>query len=486
MARILLLNPTYRGRASQKSMPHGLLAVGATLKKNGHSVQLIDFHLEGDSPDRANTKLTNLDFELIGISGISTAYYFWKEFIQLYRSTPGGSVPIIAGGSVASTMPETFLENIPVDAICTGDAEPVVNELVDALLHGYPLDDIDGIALRKDKQIIVKPGIRVRDMDTEVPRPDYSLIDLDQYRWQSWDQKNAILEIVLFSSRGCPYDCFFCSRNFGRQFTQHSVDFVIEHIDHIVSLYKPDRLCFSDELFTLDRSWILDFLDRYIQSRFNIPFRINSRVNTVDREILQKLKEANCSDIGFGIESGSDRILHEMNKRVTARQNMQALKTSRDVGLNATATIVLGMPAESDTTITETRDFLIEADIKKFGGFFATAYPGSALFDYACEHGYITDVDAYMQKLDNADRLVINYTQFSDTDLKLKMETLKKDVEYAWHRKRGFWSVLRLKGRPVATAFKILFSRGPIEFFKEVWIYVARLRSNRSTVRSDV
>ncbi|MFH1982559.1 MAG: radical SAM protein [Pseudomonadota bacterium] len=476
MAKILLLNPTYRGRADQKSIPHGLLAVGSVLRNNGHQIRLIDFHLEGDSPETAFKKIAATSFDIVGISGISTSYYFWKAFVRIFRERLGRTIPIMAGGSVAATMPVTFLDNVPVDAVCTGDGEPTVNALVDALLQGTPLDTVQGIAFKRDAEVIVRPGLHVVDMDAEVPLPAYDLIDMPRYRWKSWDQDKEILEIVMFSSRGCPYACFFCSRNFGRRFTQHTVGSVIAHIRHVVSRFRPERLCFSDELFTFDRKWVLDFLSQFKALDLGVPFRINSRVNTVDREILQALKDANCSDIGFGIESGSDVILKEMNKKVSAAQNLAALKTSKAVGLNATSTIVLGMPSETDQTIDETRRFLIEADTRIFGCFFATAYPGSDLFDYAIAKGYIQDVDSYMQHVDNADNLVVNYTRFTDEELKSKMIWLKRDVAYAWHRKRGWASVIRYRLRPLFTAAAILRNDGPWVLASEIKAYLNRLR----------
>ncbi len=460
MAKILLLNPTYRGRSEQRSMPHGLMAVAAALEPEGHDIRLIDFHLENHTPVSAIDRISSYQFDIVGISGISTAYYFWKEFVALFRSRFGTKIPIMAGGSVASTLPETFLKHIPVDAICTGDAEPIINPLVDRLLKGASLQGLDGIGYRESAKVIIRPGARVVNMDTEVPLPSYSLVDPDRYRWKNWDVDKEVLEFVLFSSRGCPHRCFFCSRNFGRRFMQHSTDIFIAHIQYVVSKFSPDRLCFSDELFTLKKEWVLDFLSKYEESGIKIPFRVNSRVNTVDREMLLALKAAGCCDIGFGIESGSPAILRQMNKQVTVEQNLEALLTAKDVGLNATLTIVLGMPLESLQTIAETKQLLIQADTKSFGCFFATAYPESDLFEYAISNGYIKDVDAYMQKVDNADRLVINYSTLDNRTLASERDKLIRDVSYAWHRKRGFFSMARFIFRPLFTAYRVLKSQG--------------------------
>lgn len=465
MANILLLNPTYIGSLHQKNFPHGLLAVAAALIKNGHNVQIIDSHIKQYDPIQALQAIASLNFDIVGISGISTAYYFWREFVPLFRQKYGNGIPMVAGGSVAATMPEVFLKYTDVDAICTGDAEPVINELVDCLLHKKSLGKLEGIGYRNGNDFIIKPGIRVKNMDAEVSIPSYDLIDVDLYRK---NDSRRTKEFVIFSSRGCPFNCYFCSQNFGKYFIQHSVNNFIEHVAFIAKKYSPDLFCFSDELFTANRKWVIEFLTKYKESGIGLPFRINARVNTIDKELLTILKDANCCEIALGIESGSSTILREMRKNITSEQNVRALKMAREVGLFASVTLVLGMPSETDETIEETKSMLIEADVKTFGGFFATAYPASPLFEYAISKGLISDVDDYMVKVGNATKLLINFTKLDDKYLQKKLKELGRDVEYAWYKKRGIYYLLKFKLRPLKNAFDILREKGLIALVSKI------------------
>jgi len=364
----------------------------------------------------------------------------------------------MAGGSVASTMSETFLEFIDVDAICTGDAEPVVADLTESLLHRRSLDGLGGIGYRQGNDFVIKPGLRVKDMDAEVPIPPYNLIDIDAYkrvlspnttRWNYIKEHikgKTLLDFQLFSSRGCPFNCFFCSRNFGRQFVQHSVDKFIEHIVFVADNYSPDLFYFGDELMTTRRDWVIEFCAKYKATGLEIPYRINSRVDTVDMEMLVLLKGSGCYEVDLGIESGSPLILKEMNKGVTAEQNRKAIGWCNEVGLYPSPTIVFGMPSETTATMEETKAFLIEADVRTFGGFFATAYPASALFELAISKGLIQSIDEYMLNVDNADKMVINYTALSNRHLQRKKTEVARDVRYAWHKKRRmWWNMLELK-----------------------------------------
>jgi len=459
MADVLLINPTYRNRDAN-DMPHGLLAVSSVLRKTGHAVEIFDSHVHKLSPAQAVEAISDLDFHIVGISGISTSYYFWKEFVRLFR-TRYNNIPIMAGGSVASTMPETFLKFIDVDAIAMGDAEPIASELTESLLLRSQLDNVPGIGFRKGEELVLRQEIRVHDMDKEVDYPPYDLIDVSNYQYhlpsdserllylERYGIKSGkILEFSLFSSRGCPYSCFFCSRNFGRKFVQHSVDRFIMHMRLVADNYSPDLFCIADELMTTHREWTFDFCEKYIKSGLNIPFRINTRVDSVDMEMLSQLKKAGCYEVDFGIESGSPTILKEMNKKVTVTQNHKAIELCKEAHMFPNATIVFGMPSETKGTINETKDFLVQADIKTFGAFFATAYPKSALFDYAISEGYIQDIDKYMLSVDNASRLVINYTSMNYRRLKQQVGSVIRQVEYSWYsRRKMFFKMLKTRLR---------------------------------------
>jgi len=439
-------------------IPHGLLAVAAVLKANGHKIQIVDSHIKKHTPYETFQDIAALDFDILGITGISTSYYFWKEFVPLFRRKYGDSIPIMAGGSVASTMPETFLKFIDVDVIVTSDCEPIVSELTERLLHHKALDDLDGIGYRRDEKVVIKPGLHVKDMDFEVMIPPYDLIDIDYYRnfinpsstqWdyiRQKDKRKKIFEFVLFSSRGCPYNCFFCSRNFGQHFVQHSVDRFIEHMVIVSRKYSPDLFCIADELMTMHRDWVIDFCAKYKASGLDIPYRINARANSLDRELLRILKDTHCYEIDVGIESGSPTILREMNKQITVEENRKAIRWCNEVGIYASPTMVFGMPSETIETIEETKEFLIGEDVKTIGTFYATAYPGSTLFEYALSKGIIQNVDEYMVRLENASRLVINYSSLSNKTLQKRIEALSRDIKYAWYKKRKMiLAMLKLK-----------------------------------------
>lgn len=492
MADVLLLGLRYRGRP-QNCMPHGVLAVAAVLKAKGHEIQLVDSHARKYSPYEAFQMIAELNFDILGVTGISTSYYFWKEFVPLFRQKYGDSIPIMAGGSVASTMPETFLKFIDVDALCTGDAEPVVAESTEHLLHRKALDNLGGVGYGRGKDVVIRPGLRVKDMDSEVPIPPYDLINIDDYcnfvqpsstQWDYIKRKNKgarLLEFQMFSSRGCPYNCFFCSRNFGRQFVQHSVDKFIEHMIVATKKYSPDLFCISDELMTMRRDWVIDFCAKYKASGLDVPYHVNARVDTVDKELLTLLKESHCYEVDLGIESGSPTILKEMNKGATVEQNRKTIRWCNEVGIYASPTMVFGMPSETIETIEETKAFLVEEDVKTISSFYATAYPGSALFEYAILNGMIQNIEEYMIKLDNASRLVINYSTLSDRSLQRKIAELIRDVEYAWYkRRRVIWGMLKLKlrlrevGGYIKASINILLKERPISLMRKV---VRKVRS---------
>ena len=169
-----------------------------------------------------------------------------------------------------------------------------------------------------------------------------------------------------------------------------------------------------------------------------------------------------------------------MNKGITVEQNRKALRLCKELGLYASPTMVFGMPSETLDTIKQTEEFLIEEDVRTFGGFFATAYPASSLFEYALSNDSIQDVDEYMLKVDNASKLVINYTALSNKVLRQKLKEVSRNVAYAWQKKRGMsplsWKILLIIQfiKRVAHTFK---TEGASTFINKAKI---KLRENLS------
>jgi radical SAM superfamily enzyme YgiQ (UPF0313 family) len=217
------------------------------------------------------------------------------------------------------------------------------------------------------------------------------------------------------TSRGCTNACAFCYRHFvGRR--QHSVDYVIRHIRYLREEYNVYFVRFGDELFTQEKKWVLDFCNRLIKENLKTFFIIHGvRTENVDEEMIKALKKAGCVAVFVGFESGSQVILNQMRKNISVQKNIEAVKTIMTNGVDVLVQVVLGMPQETDATIEETKNSLIETGVgfENLGIGYAQAYPMTWLWDYAIENGFIKDKEKYLESVALSCSHLINLTKIS-------------------------------------------------------------------------
>jgi len=228
------------------------------------------------------------------------------------------------------------------------------------------------------------------------------------------DQKVRHMEVV--ASRGCPYNCVYCYRIYGRTVRRRSPESIVSEIEELIRRFHIEYTGFPDDLFTSDRAFVIETC-RLIKERTpGIKWSCLGRVNTVDREMLEAMRDAGCDWISYGIESGSDEILERMGRGVTSRQCHEAIELTRSVGIHAEGSLMIGMFGETMETVQETLDFCQRADI--VGPLlYITPYPGTAIFDRAIREGRIDDIEGLVERMNAADHLLVNLTDMSDEQL---------------------------------------------------------------------
>lgn len=427
MKVVLVQPPTSRPKA--ETLPAGLLYVAGALLRAGHDVQLFDADLNRQPTPDAVDSLLGTNYNVAGFGGITTTYGWVKAIsLELKRLNPGK--PLIAGGFL-STVSGLLLERTGIDAVVTGEGEISSVNLVDALESGAPLASVRGIAFRDDGSVLTtEPEQQIGDLDV-IPIPPYELLEVERYfedidtvPYFSLDTRvsgfigRGLKAVPLFSGRGCTARCTFCYRHM-KGYRQHSVDYVLDHMRYFIDRHGVRFFTMMDEHFTANRRWLTDFCTRV--KELDIYFRIGgARVDSVNEGILRALHDAGCTGIDYGFESGSERMLKAMKKRTTVEQNVRAANLTYEARLHSVPQLVLGMPGEDRSTITETVRFLGRCGFRspEISINFATAYPGTELFRHALRSGLVRDIESYVLSLGDASRLVLNFTQSSDLALK--------------------------------------------------------------------
>lgn len=435
---ILIINPPIREWAKPNCVPLGLGYIAAMLRNAGHSVDMIDINGYRYSQDQVLSILEKKQPDFIMTGGLITVYNYLKWLTQeLHERFPG--VPIMLGGSVSTSIPEIALNTLPIDIACIGEGEITTVEVANALQFGKELSGINGIYYRKAGKIIKNsPRQPIQDMDS-IPFPAYDLFPMEIYvnnpvgyiNKDKWGKGEVIEEKTPRSTninvtRGCPYKCNFCYHDYlGPGYRHRSPQNILDEMDLLYTNYGVDYFLWADDESIINKKFIYEFCDLMINSGNNYTFSISGRVNLVDEHLLITLREAGCTMVGYGIESGSQKMLDTMNKGVTVEQAKIAINLTKKIFGDADCSFLIGYPGETDDTIEETENFCAELDLAPEVIFFATAYPGTELYKYTLEHNLIKDEIAYISGLwEQGEHIAVNFTNWTNEELFDKRQQL--------------------------------------------------------------
>jgi anaerobic magnesium-protoporphyrin IX monomethyl ester cyclase len=351
--------------------PLGISLLASCLRDAGHEVDLLDLTVE---------PLHRLDFSeycLVGMTLLCTNFPNGTELARRIRRETA-SICIVAGGPFADSCPREVLGTGVFDMVAHGEGERIFPQLVTALKNASEYGDIGGLSFYRDGEIVrTQSPPMIANLDA-LPFPAYDLLPMRRYPRHS-----------IMASRGCPWDCIFCDRGptESRRMRYLSPDCVRDWAVRVVRDfgYKPIRIL--DSTFTVNQRWAEQICDRLIESGIGIHWHCQSRIDCVNPSLLKKMREAGCTQIVAGIDSGNDEILALSKKgltKATARQCAQLFRDGEAPQLHLN--FVIGHPWDTLESIQETVDFADELE-SEFGaqcGFYMMVpFPGTELWDNA-------------------------------------------------------------------------------------------------------
>jgi len=312
------------------------------------------------------------------IIGLQVMFSMKEKALQFAKVLRKDCELLVAGGPLPTSDPEEFLSCF--DVVVIGEGEQTILELVQAVKEGRGFTKVPGIAFKeKGKVTFTAPRSLIEDLDS-VPFPSREMFDNEAYK--SYYLKNfGYSTTSVMTSRGCPFRCDFCSRPvFGNSFRWRTAANVVDEVEEVKEL-GYQRVWFSDDCFTLNRDRLLSICDELIRRRVSVGWECLSRVDTVDQAIAEKMKEAGCVRVFFGLESGNDSILKIMNKQATVKQAEEAVNVFRKADVQTGAFFIIGYPGESDRTVLETVDFASSLPLDYLSFTFPYPIPGTPLFE---------------------------------------------------------------------------------------------------------
>jgi len=443
MADVILINCpiTIRDRSQGRvdcegdefsNPPLGLLYLAASLKKDGFNVTVMDPTPQGLSTEDIIDSIGKEKPVLVGLSamtpGIKSAVRLATKIREAFKDYP----LICIGGAHINSDPEFINRFSNFDFAVVGEAELTIVELVKQIK-----------AKEKPKGVIyAKP---IDDLDV-LPLPARGLIDIKQYRGAA-DKKKKVPPATMITSRGCPFQCSFCSRPvFRKKLRVRSPKNIVDEMESIAAAHD-NRFSFVDDTLTLNRKTILGVCDEIIKRKLKFKWMGMTRATSLDDELAAKLRQAGCDDLFIGVESGNERIRNEViKKNVTDQAIFDAIRVCRKNDIHTNIFLILGFPTETHKEIRDTITFGRRCKTDLMGIKMLIPLPGADIFDYAIKNKIIPGdlVDRYARG-ELGEGFVEKWPLFVPKGLKLKDLITAKKKAYINFYFDPKWAFRRIK-----------------------------------------
>lgn len=414
--KVLLVRPPSRffgGSARPSaSIPLGLLSIAAVLEKNGIKTQIYDAQVNasrplcrypngeifvGDDWPKIEREIALRAPDIVGISNMFTVQQDSAMEVARIVKRINKSILTVVGGSHPTARPgDFFLKTESFDIVCLGEGEETMLDIVSSFREKKQMSHIAGTAVKEgDGFRINSKRPLIRDLDS-LPFPAYHLINLEDYFLlnskgftdrPSWMYDGSERTMSVVTSRGCPFQCIFCSirNHMGEEWRSHSVAYVAEHLRLLARQYKIRHIHFEDDNLTLDQARFKGLLGQMAKEDLPLTWDAPNgvRIDTLTKDMLLECKKTKCTYLIFGVESGNKRVLNEViQKRLDLDCVRRVASWCKDIRLDAMAFFVIGFPGESRDEMAQTVDLAINLQ-KRYGVlaslFVATPLPGTKL-----------------------------------------------------------------------------------------------------------
>lgn len=456
--KILLVSPqTWLKQLS--SPPIGLCYLKAYLLsklKNEIDVKIVD--LDTWTNDK---KIKNLlkeeDPYLVGITTYSD-YRFNVLKIASIAKKLNSKVIIVLGASHPTSLYEQMLSNYPfLDYIVLGEGEITFYELIQKLLNNGSVEEVMGIAFTRAKEVIKTPDRpSIKDLDI-LPYPDYENLDMTFYKDYGRFDKKGVSQFCVVSSRSCPFSCNFCSSSeFWGRWRGRKPKEVVNEIEYVSKRYGLQYFSFNDDHFAVNKNRVIEICQEMVKRSLNLKWFVQSRVGSVFLEMLGAMKEAGCQKISYGVDSGSPKILRNMNKETNLEIIYEAYSIAKKVGIPTQMNIIMGYPGENEQTLAETKKLIKEIEPEEISCANLRLYPSTKVYNQAKIEGVVDD-SFWIKSKD----LFPYYTKEYSKKQILKMQ---KDLYLYFYLAKGIRGIL-----PLIRFIYRMIRRSPKDLWNRLW-----------------
>jgi len=412
--------------------PLSLAYLAAGLLEHGIEVKVLDLLTSKPSAAKVRRELEGYQPHVVGTTAATMTFPAAARLLKVCKQFDPAITTIIGGPHVSYAWEDTFRRAPWIDVVAIGEGDATVVELVSALRSGGDLREVAGIAICQDGRVLrtaARPLVQQLD---DLPMPARHLMPLSRY-------KALGLACSIISSRGCPYRCIFCSapNMFGRKVRFREPQRVVDEIESIHRDLGFETVNIVDDTFTASRRHTEALCRELIRRRLPIKWNAYSRVDTLTRELLELMREAGCTFLVFGIESGSQKIMDTIKKGITPDKVRTAARLTSEVGIDSFASFILGLPGETADTVQESVQLareIFEGYGVQYGFHFLAPFPGTEVYEERERFGIRLLTSNWARY--NANEPIAETTPPSLDIVKQIKADYDRDIDLAWGKIR--------------------------------------------------
>jgi anaerobic magnesium-protoporphyrin IX monomethyl ester cyclase len=369
--RVAIIAPPYPLEEAP-APPLGITYVAAAFAAAGAEVKILDYIVSRYSPEKLQAELDAFQPDAVGATSVTLNFYGAADIVRTAKRHNPDIVTMMGGPHVSFDAEDTLTAYPEIDLIVRGEGEQTIAELTPRLKDPKAWAGIKGITFRQNGRLVATPQREFIDNLDTLPLPARHLLPLSRYQALGYP-------VSIITSRGCPYSCIFCQgrRMVGKKVRKRSAARIVDEIEQILS-YGINRINVADDLFASDKAKVMEVCGEIRKRGLSFTWSAFARVNTVDRETLQIMKDTGCDSVSFGVESGNPEMLKRIRKNITLDQVRQAVRLCNEVGMLAHTSFVVGLPGESMETLEETKRFAGSLG-SLYGYHFLAPFPGTTV-----------------------------------------------------------------------------------------------------------
>lgn len=461
--RIYFIIPPEKGIVEKPTSPHlGIAYLASVLREKKHHVGLIDMRL-GYKTENMLNKVKEFNPDMVCITAVTMGY---KEVYNVINMLKNKGYKVVVGGPHVSSFRKKVLEDTKADFAVKREGE----ETIVRICEDDKYETIKGLIWRKGNEIIENEDRPFETGLDNLSFPAFDLFELNKYM----DKK-----LPIITSRGCPYNCTFCSIKLtsGSRFRPRSPESVVKELEHWYKL-KYYRFVFNDDNFTLIPERVEKICDLIIEKGLKIKWELRNgiRIDRVNEKLLTKMKKAGCAYVAYGVESIDKEVLERMKKGITPEQVREAIKITDKVGIKKGAFFIVGLPGDDYKKFMKTLNFALSLNLDEMRFYNAIPYPGTELYNWVEKNGrWLIKPEVYLNSIGGFDDQPVYETDDFTKAERVKATKIANSYMMKYIMKREFGKILGSLGwyvwKPKPTR-KYIFKVGI-----KVWTYLRKIKS---------